>query len=161
MVEMIQRIFRSFEHNNLGALYPPPEGTGFTARVITPRRPSSAVPNFSIGLRLARPVRSSSRMKRMRNSWPIPRLSPRSPWWTLGLKTSSCCGRSRRFLPWPGCVWGLLRRVRDDHPREEARSLRHHDVGARDRSGARRSGVPHVFPETKCRGPYDSDVGFG
>ena len=34
MVEMIQRIFRSFEHNNLGALYPPPEGTGFTARVI-------------------------------------------------------------------------------------------------------------------------------
>ena len=31
---MIQRIFRSFEHNNLGALYPPPEGTGFTARVI-------------------------------------------------------------------------------------------------------------------------------
>ena len=35
MVEMIQRIFRSFEHNNLGALYPPPEGTGFTARVIS------------------------------------------------------------------------------------------------------------------------------
>ena len=34
MVEMIQRIFRSFEYNNLGALYPPPEGTGFTARVI-------------------------------------------------------------------------------------------------------------------------------
>lgn len=34
MVEMIQRIFRSFEHNNLGALYPPPERTGFTARVI-------------------------------------------------------------------------------------------------------------------------------
>ena len=34
MVEMIQRIFRSFEHNNLSALYPPPEGTGFTARVI-------------------------------------------------------------------------------------------------------------------------------
>ena len=34
MVEMIQRIFRSFEHNNHGALYPPPEGTGFTARVI-------------------------------------------------------------------------------------------------------------------------------
>ena len=38
MVEMIQRIFRSFEHNNLGALYPPPEGTGFTARVITKGR---------------------------------------------------------------------------------------------------------------------------
>ena len=35
MVGMIQRIFRSFEHNNLGALYPPPEGTGFTARVIS------------------------------------------------------------------------------------------------------------------------------
>ena len=35
MVEMIQRIFRSLEHNNLGALYPHPEGTGFTARVIT------------------------------------------------------------------------------------------------------------------------------
>ena len=27
-------IFRSFEHNNLDALYPLPEGTGFTARVI-------------------------------------------------------------------------------------------------------------------------------
>ena len=35
MVGMIQRIFHSFEHNNHGALYPPPEGTGFTARVIT------------------------------------------------------------------------------------------------------------------------------
>ena len=34
MVEMIQWIFRSFDHNNLGALYPP-EGTGFTARVIS------------------------------------------------------------------------------------------------------------------------------
>ena len=34
MVEMIQRIFHSFEHNNLGTLYPPPEGTGFAARVI-------------------------------------------------------------------------------------------------------------------------------
>ena len=28
-------IFCSFEHNNLDALYSPPEGTGFTARVIT------------------------------------------------------------------------------------------------------------------------------
>ena len=27
-------IFRSFEHNNFGALYPLSEGTGFTARVI-------------------------------------------------------------------------------------------------------------------------------
>ena len=38
MAEMIQRICRSFEHNNLGALYPP-EGTGFTARVINSRAP--------------------------------------------------------------------------------------------------------------------------
>ena len=35
MVGMIQRIFHSFEHYNHGALYPPPEGTGFTARVIS------------------------------------------------------------------------------------------------------------------------------
>lgn len=50
MVEMIQRIFRSFEHNNLSALYPPSEGTGFTARVI--KLASSygvSIPRFSFG----------------------------------------------------------------------------------------------------------------
>ena len=49
MVELILRIFRSFEHNNLSALYPP-EGTGFTARVI--KLASSygvSIPRFSFG----------------------------------------------------------------------------------------------------------------
>ena len=34
MVEMIQRIFHSFEHYNHGALYSSPEEMGFTARVL-------------------------------------------------------------------------------------------------------------------------------
>ena len=46
-------IFRNFEHNNLDALYPLPEGMGFTARVIKNEAPEYLVlSHHTIGFRV-------------------------------------------------------------------------------------------------------------